>query len=85
MAKENKKKKEDTAKSIVMEATDTFSDVMSQILYEKHMTQKELAKLANMTPAAVSRMMNGNRTSIKSMAKLALCVGYKMKFTFEEK
>ena len=86
MAKENKKiKKEDTPKSIVMKATDTFSDVMSQILYKKHMTQKDLAKLANMTPAAISRMMNGNRTSIKSMAKLALCVGYKMKLTFEKK
>lgn len=53
-----------------------FGERLVKLLKEKNMTQKELAKKADVTEAAISQYINGNRNPRgKVMARIANALG----------
>ena len=61
-----------------------FQNSILDILNKRNMTQTELARLSNLTPGGISRIVNGNRTSLRTMIKIANVLGYKLKLTLEK-
>lgn len=61
-----------------------FQNSILDILNKRNMTQTELARLSNLTPGGISRIVNGNRTSLKTMTKIANVLGYNLKITLEK-
>ena len=61
-----------------------FQGSILDILDKKNMTQTDLAKLSNLTPGGISRIINGNRTSLKTMTKIANALGYNLKLILEK-
>lgn len=63
---------------------ETFSGRLSQLLKARHMTQKELAEKAEVTEAAMSHYLKGDRTPRSSiLARIANALGTTSDFLME--
>ena len=63
---------------------DTFNVRLGELLKTRHMTQKELAKRAEVTEAAVSHYIKGDRTPRSSvLSRIAVALGTTSEYLME--